>query len=157
MFRRSVSGKPIFYNEFYVKAQDRDLIYRLSEQGEIAIFPENLYLWRLSRQGISANCNSFFGSRATENYLRRMKGQPENYSPPTDEQNEPRISEGHFQLATGLRYLAGYRTAAARKCFYKASKSFSTFETKFIKCLKLYLVTFLPKPLLRRLRDGYFF
>ena len=153
MFRRLVAGEPVFYHEYYKKAQDRDLVFRLSQHGEIAIVPEVLYQWRFSRHGILATNVIFYGALARENHLRRLAGRLENFSPPTEEQVRPRPSNGHFQMALGARYLSGYRTAEARRCFLQACREFKVSDSEYLKCLKLLAASCLPQGILRRVKD----
>jgi glycosyltransferase involved in cell wall biosynthesis len=154
LFRRAVGGIDIRYNEFYQKAQDYDLVCRVAETGEATILPEMLYRWRFSRRGILATNVTFYGDRARENYIRRLSGLAEDFSPPAPEQVTPDYSGWRMTWSLAIRYLSGYETGKARSCFFAILNDLPFMGREYRQCLKYIAISLLPHSLLRKIREG---
>ena len=154
MFRRSINGKAICYNEFYKLAQDYDLICRLVKMGNAVILPEILYRWRFSRNGILASNVTFYGNRARENYVRRALGHAEDFSVPDPEQIAPIIAPWRFSFSLAIHYLSGYETRKARKAFRDALKGMTFMSRDYFWCLAYIAASFFPLCVLRKMREG---
>lgn len=153
MFRRKVGGVAIRYNDFYRKAQDYDLVCRLVELGSAVILPEVLYQWRFSKNGIVATNVNFYGERARINYICRINGFKEDFSQPSEKQITPDYSEWRFTWALAIRYLSGYDTSRARRCFFDILKKLPFMGTEYRLCLKYIAITFLPITVIRMFRE----
>ena len=153
MFRRVIDGESIVYDNFYLKGQDYDLLLRMSELGDISIVPEVLYQWRMSRSAIVGTNVNVYGERARANHLLRLAGEPEDYTPFTQDEITPRPSEGSWQINMGIRYLSGYCTAKARKSFLEAISHYRYSQQDYWRCLKFIAITYLPQSLLRFIRE----
>ncbi len=148
MFRRLINGKPIFYNEFYKKSQDYDLILNLSEKGNIRILDEVLYHWRFSKAGIAQSGVRFYGERALYNFKMRKADKKEDYTINYSEiMKKP--SKGHYEFSLGLKLLAGKKRNAT-KYFLKAY--FMDFFNH--RYLLYFLFSLLPSKYIERIRNG---
>lgn len=153
MFRRIVNDSPIMYDDFYIKAQDYDLVLRLAELGDVAILSDVLYKWRFSRTGIVASNVTVYGQRAHHNHLRRLSGKAEDRSPPAIDDTCSRPSEMRWQLALAARYLAGYRRSQARECAVRVMRESRFLSHEYKESLMLFGISLLPMPMLRVLRE----
>lgn len=156
MFRAVVGGERIFYNRYYRRAQDYDLVLRLSEMGRIAIIPPVLYRMRFLNSGISASKSNFYGEIARENFRRRKDDKDEIFPEPS-ENEENGVAVGArlapYEYGMGLRYLSGYEVALARNEFLSVSKN-EGYDAKVRR--KAYLMgaySLLPVWLLKAIRE----
>lgn len=152
MFRRFVAGQPVTYCEYYKKAQDYDLCLRLAELGEVAILQDVLYRFYVTRSGISATNVHFYGDKARENAIRRLRGDREDFSPPSLESVRPRPSELGYRLQVVRYMLAGCNTAGARRILSEIMASPDATRAIRRSARSLYSKALLPGRLCRELR-----
>lgn len=153
MFRSNIGGDAVRYNEFYKKAQDYDLILRLSEQGDVAVVPNVLYKWRFSRYGILASNVTVYGDRAIINHRRRISRQEEDYSKPDAKSIVANPSRWSFEYALAERYLSGYQLIKARQSYKKALAEPDMPKHARLVSRRKYMITCLPVWLLRFVRE----
>lgn len=153
MFRSTLTTGAVRYNSYYEKAQDYDLILRISESHGIRIVPEVLYQWRFSKHGILATNVNFYGQRARYNYRQRMLNKPENHDEPIPESVMPQPSRWALNRALAERYLSAYRCREARLHFKRAIAETGIPFNVMLKCQLGILFTFFPSRMLRFVRE----